>query len=289
MDYLLIIQYLSYNNSGTIHVTNNIIDSIKFNNNPTELLSSVGTINGNINLFDSSSSIIFSPGLGIDNSSGILQGLPPTYLSIYNINSYTGFLQDINGAYINNVNIYIFPITPPSPPASCFNENTQILCLDKQTKLDKYMLIQDLRKEDLVKTYKHGYKSIVNIGKKTMINNPDKWDSCMYKMKKTDTMTSDLILTGGHSILLDGMPENIMKFQCHLNRGPLAKIDDKYLLLAFLSESFEKVIDTEKYTYYHLYLESDGDKTKRYGICSNGIMTETTCELSFLRNDYTLL
>ena len=211
--------------------------------------------------------------------------------------TFSGWTNVLDGAFytdgqsysfLNNMTLMAEWTLIPSNP-TCFNKDTQILCLDTITKQDKYMLIQDLRKGDLVKTYKHGYKAIEGIGYRTMINNPDKWDSCMYKMKKTDTMTSDLILTGGHSILLNGMPENIMKIQSHLNRGPIAKIDDKYLLLAFLSESFEKVMDTEEYTYYHLYLESGGDKTKRYGICSNGIMTETTCELSFLRNNYTII
>jgi hypothetical protein len=190
--------------------------------------------------------------------------------------------------YTGNENITLYAVWTSIP--SCFNKDTQILCLDALTKQDKYMLIQDLRKGDLVKTYKHGYKQIANIGKRTMINNPDRWDSCMYKMTKLGNMPADLILTGGHSILLDGMSENIMNIQSYINRGPLAKIDDKYLLLACLSEYFEKVMDTEEYTYYHFYLENeDGDNRKQYGIYSNGIMTETTCELSFLRNNYTLL
>ena len=35
-------------------------------------------------------------------------------------------------------------------------------------------------------TNKHGYRKIELIGKNLMINNPDKWSECMYKMEKND-------------------------------------------------------------------------------------------------------
>ena len=54
----------------------------------------------------------------------------------------------------------------------------------------------------------------------------------MYIMKKTDTneLTEDLILTGGHSILVDELTNDQIKETVNLWGIPL-KIDNKYLLL----------------------------------------------------------
>ena len=46
----------------------------------------------------------------------------------------------------------------------CFNQGTKILCCNKNLK-EEYISIENLKKGDLVKTYKHGYKKIDLIGK----------------------------------------------------------------------------------------------------------------------------
>ena len=159
---------------------------------------------------------------------------------------------------------------------SCFNEGTQILCLNKELK-DEYVKIEELRKGDLVKCYKGGYRRIDMIGKGSMINNRDNWKSCMYKMSKTEEngLIEDLIVTGGHSILVDELGEykegNEEGFGCK----SAIMIDDKYLLLASVSPSFEKVEDSNVYTYYHFVVENDGDDSKSYGVWGNGVLTES--------------
>jgi hypothetical protein len=181
-------------------------------------------------------------------------------------------------------NITINQISDPS----CFNEGTKILCLNKNLE-EEYIPIENLRKGDLVKSYKHGYRKIDLIGKNPMINNPDKINECMYKMEKTEEngLIEDLIVTGGHSILVDDLrnykDENDKKF------GGTQIIDDKYLLLSSVSNDFKKLENNNLYTYYHFILENNGNDDERFGVWANGILTETPSKNQFTNHKYTLL
>jgi alpha-tubulin suppressor-like RCC1 family protein len=179
--------------------------------------------------------------------------------------------------------IDIFDTIPITPADVCFNYNTKILCLVENKEV--YVPIQNIRKGDLVKTYKHGYIPVDLIGKKSMINNP-KMDSCMYIMYKTDDMVDDLIVTKNHAILVDKVDNEIQK--------EFEIIDGKYLVLASKSSKFEKIYDRKIYTYYHLVLKDDcvdlnESNRKRYGIYANGVLTETVSRLVFQRMNFTLL
>jgi len=173
------------------------------------------------------------------------------------------------------------------PDPSCFNEGTKILYLNKNLE-EEYIPIENLRKGDLVKSYKYGYRKIHLMGKNPMINNPERFNECMYKMEKTEEngLIEDLIVTGGHSILVDDLgickEENEKIFGTHM-------IDDKYLLLSAVSKEFIKLENTNLYTYYHFILENDGDNDKRYGVWANGILTETPSKNYFTNYKYTLL
>jgi hypothetical protein len=134
----------------------------------------------------------------------------------------------------------------------------------------------------LVKSYKHGYRKIDLIGNNPMINNPENFCACMYKMEKTDDngLTEDLILTGGHSILVDDLgsfkEENDKLF------GSTQMIDDKYLLLSAVSDQFVKLDNTNLYTYYHFILENNGnDDDERFGVWANGVLVETPTKKQF--------
>jgi hypothetical protein len=181
----------------------------------------------------------------------------------------------------------IFIIQLISDP-SCFNEGTKILCLNKNLE-EEYIPIENLRKGDLVKSYQHGYRKIDLIGKNPMINNPDKFNECMYKMAKTEEngLIEDLIVTGGHSILVDDL--GVLKEENDKTLGSTPMIDDKYLLLSAVSKQFIKLENTNLYSYYHFILENDGDNDKRYGIWANGILTETPSKNQFTNHKYTLL
>ena len=110
----------------------------------------------------------------------------------------------------------------------------------------------------------------------------------MYKMEKTETngLIEDLIVTGGHSILVDDLGE-----QKELNEQLFgeSKIEDKYLLVAAASKDFVKINDTKTYTFYHFILENDGDEYKQFGVWANGILSETMSKECFVKKSFVLL
>lgn len=157
----------------------------------------------------------------------------------------------------------------------CFNEGTKILCLNRNFE-EVYLPIETLQKGDIVKTYKHGYRKIKLIAHGSFINNVDCFKTCMYRIKKTESnkLIEDLVVTGGHSILVDSLGEKEEENKKYFN-GETLTIDDKVLLLAPLVEDSEKITRNEKFTYYHFVLENDGDNEQRFGVYANGILTET--------------
>lgn len=172
----------------------------------------------------------------------------------------------------------------------CFNEGTKILYLNKKM-VDEYICIELLRKGDFVKTFKHGYRKIDMIGRNVLINNPNIYKNCMYKMVKTDTngLLEDLIVTGGHSIMVDEMTEKEKEMNDELFLGPTPILDKKYLLLAAVSNQFVPIEDKKEYTYYHFVLDNEDDEDARYGIWANGILTETPSKQYFKKQKFIML
>jgi hypothetical protein len=144
---------------------------------------------------------------------------------------------------------------------------------------DEYVAIELLKVGDFVKTYKHGYRKISKIISGSFRNNPKKWNMCMYKMAKTESngLLEDLIVTGGHSLLVDSISETEQANYDELGLTEWCKdtIDGKRLLLSSVSDHFKAIQDTEKYNYYHLLLENNDDEEERFGIWANGVLTET--------------
>jgi len=160
---------------------------------------------------------------------------------------------------------------------NCFNYDTKILVLINNLE-EKYVPIQYLRKGDKVKTYLHGYKQIKKIGKSQLLNGSTIKQHCMYKMEKTATngLIEDLIVTGGHGIMVDELTEYQSNTQELLIFSQT--IDNKKLLLPFLSADFQEIQNTNVYTHYNFVLENYGDKNKRYGVYANGLLMETPSE-----------
>jgi len=211
-----------------------------------------------------STSPYYSTGIGITPSGNIIWGKKYDPLTIGNINS----------------TLWISNSTIP-----CFNQDTKILT-DKG-----YKLIQNLRKGDLVNTYLHGYRKIDNIGKGKFINNPSKWENCMYKMEKNDKngLLEDLIITGGHSLLEDRVTSEEIKRLSDIGMSNYNDIiDDKVLVLASVSEKFVAIQTTDLYTFYHIVLESSNVE-QRFGVWANGILTETISKKYFIKSGMQLL
>lgn len=164
----------------------------------------------------------------------------------------------------------------------CFNKGTKILCTNENFE-DVYMPIEQLKPGHLVKTYKHGYRQIQVIGMGNFINDPNKLCNCMYKMKKSDTnnLIDDLIVTGGHAILVDSIGDHEESNKKYY--GENVMIDDKYLFVADNCPYFEKLENNNLYTYYHFVLSNDGNNDARYGVWANGVLTETPSLNQFLK------
>lgn len=184
-------------------------------------------------------------------------------------------------AYFANQNYY--------STANCFNEGTKILCLNKNLE-EEYIPIENLKKGDLVKSYKHGYRRIELIGRSPVLNDPDNFRSCMYKMVKNETneLINDLIVTGLHSILVDDLNEYKKNYD-KIFGGNSPTIDDKYLLFVSSSNDFIKIVNNNVYNCYHFVLENNGNDYERFGVWANGILTDTPSKKVFLDANYILL
>lgn len=153
--------------------------------------------------------------------------------------------------------------------APCFDASTKILCLrdDKE----EQVLVSELKKGDLVVTYKHGALPVQKIGTATLLFNSDTdYRQTMYRLKKTDEMTDDLLVTGRHGILLDDWSTHITEES--RTQTPHTTIDDKVILSAGYCNLFEAETEPKIHTIYHFALEGD---ERRYGIYANGALMET--------------
>jgi hypothetical protein len=180
---------------------------------------------------------------------------------------------DLNSQMVTLKNTY-FPANTTTfiYLASCFAEGTKILCLENNE--EKWVNVEELKINTLVKTYLHGYKAIKCMGESKIMNHPSDKSFRMYKMSKLEhlELTEDLILTADHSILVD--TPTIAEKRAMKKLGFHETIDDKQLVLASESSKFKKIMEMKEYNVFNFALESEtGDQ--RYGVYANGILCET--------------
>jgi len=159
----------------------------------------------------------------------------------------------------------------------CFKEDTKIL-----TKTG-YKLIQELKKGDLVKTLKNGYKPIYKVGY-TKIDHQcseERIKNQLYKCSSENypELFEDLIITGCHCILVD-------KFKNEKEREKSKEINNINVDGDYMTETkfrLPSCVDERTTVYeiagvhkiYHLALEND-DYCMNYGIYANGLLVEST-------------
>jgi len=159
---------------------------------------------------------------------------------------------------------------------SCFLENTQILI--KQYGDEIYIPIQNLRKGDLVKTLNYGYIQIHSVGHAILYNDSLN-KNVTQKLYCKKTGFDDLILTGGHSILVDSLNEDeIIKTNKYWDVPKM--IDDKYLLLVCIDKNAELYEKNGLMNIYHVALECENIH-RNFGIYANGILVES-CSIDYL-------
>jgi hypothetical protein len=205
----------------------------------------------------------------------------------------TSALSGLNGQYDNSLgpnsslsgtgNSAISNFANDSGDAPCFNKGTFILILNKNME-EEWVPIETLTLGTLIKSYLHGYRKLKFIGCGTLKNHVDDvMGSTMYRLPKEGDMPDDLIITRGHSILVDTMDEDEatknLDFFCV---DTIPQLDDKKLLLCCASKKFIQINDDNEYTYYHIVLEHDNDVGKKYGVWANGVLCETIPESVFI-------
>ena len=162
---------------------------------------------------------------------------------------------------------------------TCFKEDTKIL-----TNLG-YTPIQHLRKGDLVKTSRNGFKAIDAIGKKD-IHHPalqNRIKDQLYKCTsdKYPEVFEDLVITGCHSILVDNFDSQSVREKAIQVNGAAYVTDRKYRLPACVDERATVYEKPGNYTIYHFALEND-DYYMNYGVYANGLLVET-CSKRYLK------
>jgi len=162
--------------------------------------------------------------------------------------------------------------TTYTPPYPCFKKDSKILTNKG------YILIQDLKKGDLVKTALNGYVAIDMIGSREIYHacNKKRIKQQLYKCSTTKypELFEDLILTGCHSILTEELSDEEKEKSSNVN-GDIYITDNKFRLPACVDERTSVYEIPGDYTIYHLALEND-DYYMNYGIYANGLLVETS-------------
>jgi surface protein len=128
-------------------------------------------------------------------------------------------------------NYQVSQSTLPGYVTSCFNYGVKILT--QVHGAEAWRPVETLREGDIVKTYKHGYRPITHIGKGVLINDAAIWHSSMFKAQMEGF--EPLIVTGGHSILVDYLTQEEQQKQAVFWERGEEVIDDKLLMIAPVS------------------------------------------------------
>jgi hypothetical protein len=144
----------------------------------------------------------------------------------------------------------------------------------------------------MIKTYKRGYRKVKYNVKGKLKNTSEHSIDKLFKLsrKKVPELTEDLYITGGHALLHDSLDESetiLMKkvvYHAAHNYNSIynTKIEDKYKLLAYHDKRFEEIMMNTDFEIYHIVLESENE-TSNYGIYANGILAESTDDLTIMR------
>jgi hypothetical protein len=160
----------------------------------------------------------------------------------------------------------------------CFLKGSKILT-DKG-----YVKVEELRKGDLVKTLKDGYQEIYKIGKKELYHgaSQERWKNQLYvcKKEKYPELLEELVITGCHSILVDGFISAEEREKTIEVNGDTYVTDGKYRLPACVDERTEVYPVEGTYEIYHVALENE-NYYFNYGIYANGLLVET-CSKRYL-------
>lgn len=223
----------------------------------------------------------------ITYSGSILTGDTSIYIGGYKntVSSFPGYIDEfllfnrvlsateITALY--NLN-YNFPYNPP--PYPCFLQGSKILRMNEETDMEEYVPVESLRRGDLIKTVRSGYKAIQLIGHKTIHNNPTsdiKNRLFIYrKSPKITELFEDLCLTGEHCSLLYDVPEEKLR-EVEKYMGRIYVSEGYYRVPAHLDDRAEPYPVEGAATIWHFALEHDNPYAN-YGVFANGLLVESS-------------
>jgi hypothetical protein len=272
-------------NEGLLHMTTNTGEDPRLLLGPmNELINPVGA---SVNYFASQADALASTNiLGFAYSytvgDGGPYGPPPgyTYWKIADNSSGTSPQNVVyaNGSLLISDGTYnLYPAVP------CFLEGSKILSLVEGE--ETYVPIENLRKGDLIKTSRNGYKKIEVIGKGDIVNpgNNERTEDRLYKCSPVNypELTEDLYITGFHSILVDTLTD-FQREKTIMHTERIFVTDNKYRLIACVDERAEPWNAEGDFTIWHIALENT-DERMNYGIYANGGLLVESCSLMFLK------
>ena len=135
-----------------------------------------------------------------------------------------------------------------------------------------------MQKGDLIKIMNNEYRALEIIGSRSFYNPclEKRIVDQLYKFSKEQypDLIEDLIITGGHSILVDEYKneEERKKVIGLLNED--IKVDNKLKLLACIDENSSVFEEKGQQYVYHIVLENE-DAQGKYGIYANGLLVES--------------
>ena len=118
------------------------------------------------------------------------------------------------------------------------------------------------------------YKKVTYLLNQPFVGSDMNFDNAMCKYKCDNF--PDLLITGGHSIMVDELSD-LMKEYVKDNEYYIYAEGGKYRMLAGLDDRCEKVVEG-KFNVYHLVLENNGDLNSWNWIYSNGLVSESMSE-----------
>lgn len=188
---------------------------------------------------------------------------------------------DGTGGSSQTTPLFTFFNLDPLSRFPCFMKGSQILCFRGEEEV--YRPIQDLRKGDLVKTYRNGYLPIHMIGTSALSNPGDesRITNRLYKCSKElyPDLFDDLYITGCHSILVPSLTDDQWE-NTKAILGTVYITDNHFRLMACVDEKAQPYKRNAIIDIYHIALENE-DYYMNYGVYANGLLVES-CSKRYL-------
>ena len=167
---------------------------------------------------------------------------------------HTGDTLNNDGSY------YMYPADPV-----CFGKGTLIQCEGGSVP------VEELKVGTKVKTLKHGYKAVTLMGTSTIRN---RGDSERVRDRLYVYPKENLVLTGGHSVLLDDVSGDQLT-RIKKSFGGVFFTEGKMRLMAMDDETAEPYLTKGIFPIYNFVLEAPNENTN-YGVFANGKLVESS-------------